>query len=147
MGTNEFLRRGTRFLLALGLVGLLLCQTSDAQVTKGKTRPAETKHIMKGLVQANCASLGGLLKEKGPADDKAWEQAVVNASLLNEASFVLMEDGRCPDKDWKGAAETLRGCSGKVLEAVKEKKLEDAQAAFKELTGACGACHKVHRKK
>lgn len=146
MDRNRFWRRGSSFLLALGLVGLLLCQSSPAQVTKGKTRVAETKYIMKGIVQANCASLGGLLKDKGPADDKAWEQAVQNAELLNEASFILMDDGRCPDKDWKGAAETLRGCSAKVLDAVKEKKLDDAQAAFKALTGACATCHKAHRK-
>jgi hypothetical protein len=92
-----------------------------------------------------CAALANLLKEKGPATEKAWDQATQHAAILNEMSYVVMDDGRCPDKAWADAAKTLRECSGKALAAVKEKKTEDAQAAFKALTGACQACHKVHR--
>lgn len=54
-----------------------------------------------------------------------------------------MDDGRCPDKTWADAAKVLRETSLKVL---KTKKLDDANAAFKELTSACGACHKAHKK-
>lgn len=134
--------------LLLALAGLVLLSSSpvEAQKTKGKTRAAETKYLMRGINQPNCAGLAKLLKEK-PADDKAWEQVALHAALLNEMSYVLMDDGRCPDKDWAGAAKTLRECSGKVLEAAKAKDADAAQSAFKNLTTACADCHKAHRPK
>jgi cytochrome c556 len=131
--------------LAVGLV--FLGATAEAQKTKGKSRQAQTKYLMRGVNQTHCAGIAGLLKGKGPADDKAWDTLTCHASVLNEMSYTLMDDGRCPDKDWAAAAKALRESSAKVLEAAKEKKLSDAQEAFKGVTGACAACHKAHRPK
>ena len=147
MGTNNLGRKIAMIFLAFALVVLFTSQNAEAQKTKGKTRPAETKYLMRGINQTNCAALAGLLKDKGPADDKAWETAVCHAAILNEMGFVLMDDGRCPDKDWLGAAKDLRESTAKVVEAAKAKNLADAQTAFKGVTGACAACHKVHRDK
>jgi cytochrome c556 len=115
-----------------------------AQKTKGKTRAAETKYIMKGINFAHCSALAKELKE-GPKDDKEWAQVVLHASLLNEAGYLLMDDGRCPDKDWAGATKMLKEGSAKVLDAAKAKDVEAARTAFKQVTGACAACHKVHK--
>jgi cytochrome c556 len=134
-------------LLALGLVAVWGNNASQAQVKKGKTRVAETRYLMRGAMQPTCAALGNLAKGKGPKDDKAWEQAVCYTSILNELSYVVMDDGRCPDKDWAGAAKTLRECSSKALTAAKAKDAAELQAAFKGLTAACAACHTAHRKK
>jgi len=129
------------------LMALADSQTVEAQKTKGKTHPAETKYLMRGVVQAHCAGIGGLLKDAGPADDKAWDTVACHASILNEMSYVLMSDGRCPDKVWAEATKNLGECSAKVLDAAKEKKLDDARDAFKGVTAACAACHTVHRPK
>jgi hypothetical protein len=131
--------------LVLGLAILLIGSGAEAQKTKGKTRSAETKFLMRGVNQPHCAALGKLLKD-GPADDKAWETALCHASILNEMSYVLMDDGRCPDKVWAGAAKTLRECSAKVIDATKAKNVDDARTAFKALTSACATCHKEHKK-
>lgn len=131
---------------AIGSAMLLMVDAASAQKTKGKSRPAGTKQLMKGIVQPNCAGLGASLKDKGPADDDAWALAATQAACLNEMSYVLMDDGRCPDGDWAGAAKTLRGCSEAVLAALEKKDLAAAQAAFKQATTACAACHKVHKK-
>jgi cytochrome c556 len=140
-------RRGGVICLALGLVVLLFCAPAEAQKTKGKSRLAETRYLMRCISQPNCAGVGGGLKEKGPADDKAWDQMAAQASVLNEVSYLLMDDGRCPDKDWAGAAKELRESSAKLLDAAKAKNIEEARMAFKGVTGSCGACHKVHREK
>ncbi|MDP7019950.1 MAG: hypothetical protein QGG36_29400 [Pirellulaceae bacterium] len=124
---------------------LVLAVGLSAQVKKGKTRGALTKQLMGGLVRPNCAGLGAALK-KEPADDKAWAALATQAALLNEASYILMADGRCPDGDWKAACDTLRGCSKAVMAKIEAKDLEGANTAFKALTGACGACHKKHKK-
>ena len=125
---------------------LISADAAVAQKVKGKTRPAATKQLMKGVVQPNCAGLGASLKDKGPADDDAWSLAQTQAACLNEMSYVLMDDGRCPDGDWANAAKTLRTCSEAALKALEAKDLAAAQAAFKEATTACAACHKAHKK-
>lgn len=133
-------------LAALGLGVLAVSHQGEAQVTKGKTRPAETKFLMRGGVQPHCKGCADLVN-KGPADDKAWETLLCHASVLNELGHALMQDGRCPDKTWAEAAKTLQECSSKLVEAARAKNGDDAKTAFKGLTGACAACHKAHKGK
>lgn len=129
---------------AVGIGLITLCGNAWAQKTKGKTRAAATKYLMRGVQQPNCKGLGDLLKD-GPADAKAWDTAACHASCLNEMSYLLMDDGRCPDGVWAGAAKNLREGSAAALAAIEEKDLEGTRTAFKTVTGACGACHKAHK--
>lgn len=115
------------------------------QKTKGKSRAAATKYLMRGIQQTHCKGLGDLLKDAGPADDKAWDTAACHASCLNEMSYLLMDDGRCPDGVWAGATKDLREGSASVLAAVEKKDLEGTRTAFKTVTASCGACHKAHK--
>lgn len=125
--------------IALGL----LVGHAEAQKTKGKTRAASTKQLMKGLVAANCGDLGKLLK----ADSPNWDDIALKAALLNEAGYILLDDGRCPDGDWANASKAIQAASVEVLAAAEKKDLEATNAAFKKLTTeGCAACHKVHKK-
>lgn len=130
---------------AIGMGLLLHGGNVSAQKVKGKTRLAATKYLMRGVNQPACAGLDASLKGTGPSDDKAWDTAMCQASILNEMSYLLMDDGRCPDAVWAGAAKDLREGSGNVLAALEKKDLESARAAFKTVTGACGTCHKAHK--
>lgn len=138
------MKRIVSIIVSLCVVMAVVMQAT-AQVKQGKTRPAKTKQLMKGLVAANCGALGEALKSD-PADDKAWEDLALKAALLNEASYILMDDGRCPDGDWENAAMKLREGSETVLAKVEARDLAGAQESFKALTQACGACHKAHKK-
>lgn len=120
---------------------------ASGQVAQGKSRVARTKYLMRGISQPNCKGIADLLKEAGPADDKAWEAVACHASCLNEMSHVVMQDGRCPDATWAGAAKSLGEGSASVLSASEKKDLEGARAAFKTVTAACKTCHDAHRKK
>lgn len=130
--------------LAVFAASLVIWGTAPAQITKGKKRPAATKFLMLGINQPNCAGLGKLLKD-GPANDQEWVTATCHACCLNEMGYVLMDDGRCPDAAWAGAAKSLREGSAALAAAAGKKDLEAARAAFKTVTGACAACHKAHR--
>lgn len=131
------------------LAALLLILTigpATGQVKKGKTRPLTTHQLMSGLVRPNCAVLGKGVK-KAPTDDKGWHALATNAALLNEASYVLMADGRCPDGVWAGAAKTLREGSAAALKSIDQQDAAGTATAFKSMTQACAACHKAHRPK
>ncbi len=118
-----------------------------AQVKKGKERPLLTRHLMKGLVKEHCGALKSDL-DGGPASAEDWDSVALHAALLNEASYVLMADKRCPDGTWYDAAtKTLREGSAGVLKAAAAKDVEAAKTAFGAMTKACGACHKAHKPK
>ena len=140
--------RTSKAIVALGMSLALLVAvgTVEAQKTQGKSRPASTKFLMAGIVQPHCKSLGDQLKGDGPAADKAWETAACHAACLNELSYTLMDDGRCPDGVWAGAVKNLREASSAAIKATKEKDLAGTKAAFKKVTESCGACHKAHKK-
>lgn len=142
--TRKLLTVAGLVVLTVGVV--ILCTNVLAQVKQGKTRPAATKYLMRGIMQPNCAGLGALLKGDGPADDKAWDTAACHASCLNEMSYLLMDDGRCPDATWAAAAKTtLREGSEEAIAACNRKDLAAANTAFKKMASACAACHKAHK--
>ena len=126
-------------------LGIFAVSESPAQVEKGKTQPLTTKSWMSGINGPHCKRLKEIL-DAGPSDEKAWSEAAMHAEILNEASHVLMADGRCPDKAWADAATQLREGSAQVLDAVQAKNTEDARTAFGVLVGSCGSCHKAHKK-
>jgi cytochrome c556 len=131
----------------LGLVWLsVVPDDAQAQKTQGKSRPAATKYLMRGIMGTNCGSLGKLLKE-APADDEAWDAAACHAACLNEMSFLLMDDGRCPDGVWAEAAgQTLRAGTEAMMAAIESKDIDATKIAFKTVTSSCAACHKAHKK-
>lgn len=144
--THSF-RIVTALAIAVAVGALAWTHEALAVKTQGKSRLAQTKYLMRGISQAHCAGIGGLLKESGPADDKAWDTLLCHANCLNELSYVLMDDGRCPDADWAGAAKSLREATAAVAEAAGKKDLDATRTAFQSVTASCGACHKVHKGK
>ncbi len=145
------LKKGVMFaatgVIGLGLMVMLVEDRAAAQVAKGKTRAAATQYLMRGINQPNCKGIADLLKDPGPADDKAWETVACHSACLNEMSLVLMQDGRCPDATWAGAAKSLGEGSAAVLSAADKKDLAGAKTGFKTVTDSCKTCHDAHRKK
>lgn len=128
--------------IALGLIA-----DGMAKVKKGDTRPLNTATWMKSVVKPHC---GDLKKEiaAGPKTDDDWASLIEHAEILNETSYILMEDKRCPDGEWAGAAsKTLRGGSEAIIAAAQAKDAAAAEAAFKNMTKSCKECHTKHKKK
>ncbi|MDP6796076.1 MAG: hypothetical protein QF721_05955 [Verrucomicrobiota bacterium] len=128
------------------MMAVFTCGSMMAQVKQGKTRPLKTGQLMKGLVKPNCTQLKKGL-DAGPDSDKAWAELAMNAALINEISYTLMADGRCPDGTWAKANDTLRECSSAILKAVNSKNVEEAKKAFSAMVKACSTCHDAHKKK
>lgn len=118
-----------------------------AQVAKGKTRPLETKVWMKTVNGPHCSAAAKMLKG-GPADDKEWDDLKNHAEMLSEAGFVLMADGRCPDKVWADAAKQLQDGGAALAKAAESKNLEEARGALSNsVLASCKGCHSAHRAK
>ncbi len=136
-----------QLLMLLGACVVAASLPIGAQIAKGKTRPLETKILMKALNGPQCTNMAKALKA-GPADDKAWADIVMNAQMLNEAGHILMADGRCPDKVWADASTKLREGSEAILKAAAAKDTQGAMDALNNsVLASCKGCHSVHRKK
>lgn len=117
------------------------------QVSKGKTRPLETKVWMKTVNGPHCSTVAKMLKA-GPADDKEWGDVVTHAQMLSESGHVLMADGRCPDKVWADAAKQLQDGGAALAAAAASKNVDEARAALNNsVLVSCKSCHSVHRMK
>ena len=128
------------------VVAGLIAATAFAAVTKGKTRLLKTSQLMSGVVKPHCTKIKNALAESGPADDDAWDDVAMHAAILNEVSFTLMADERCPDKVWADAVKNqLAAGSAGVVAAAESKDVEAARKAFKTMTASCKACHKAHK--
>src|SRR6185436_5235489 len=66
---------------------------ATAQVKQGKSRAMKTSQLMKGIVKPHCDALKKGVSETAPDSDEAWQKMAVNAAVLNEISYVLMDDG------------------------------------------------------
>ncbi len=108
-------------------------------------RVASVEHLMEGISKPHCSALGKLLKA-GPSSERDWKHVKLHAALLNELSYMLLQDGRCPDATWAKAAQQLRSASAEVFKAASSQDTSTARAAFKKVTASCATCHKVHRK-
>lgn len=132
------------FVVSALVGGFVVAERVEAQKTKGKTRAALTKQLMKGLVSANC----GALKKDLDAAETNWADVTLHAALLNESGYLLMDDGRCPDGTWAKSAKALQVSSAALLAKAEAKDLDGTKAAFKELTTqSCAVCHEAHKPK
>lgn len=138
---------GNRLLATIALVIAVSAGVATAQVKKGKSRSLQTGQWMRGVVKPHCEAIKKGL-ETAPADDKAWQALAVNAAVLNETSFILMDDGRCPDGVWANATtKTLRLGTSDLLAAIEKKDATEAKAAFGRLAASCKECHEKHKEK
>ncbi len=128
--------------IAMGLIA-----DGMAKVKKGDTRPLSTENWMEHVVKPHCTALKKGIAA-GPKTDDDWQSLIEHAEILNETSYILMEDKRCPDGVWAGAAsKTLRNGSDAVITAAKAKDVSATEAAFKNMTKSCKECHDKHKEK
>lgn len=114
---------------------------------KESSRPLQTSTVMKYLTKPNCNAIRDILK-KGPASSEDWDQLIEHSEVLSEVSFILMDDGRCQDYVWEGAAAlTLRNCAKAIIAASENRNIVVARGAFEKLTESCSSCHDAHKEK
>lgn len=144
---NGWIRKAVTFGVAASL-SLAVIGIAQAQVKQGKTRALKTGQLMKLVVKPQCDALKKALVDGAPASEEAWDSVAASAALLNETSFILMDDGRCPDGVWADATtKALREGSASVLKAAEAKDAAAAKAAFGAMTKSCGGCHEKHKPK
>jgi hypothetical protein len=135
------------FVFAAGIIALtgLALTLSSSQVTaqkKGKSRPLTTAQLMSGLVKPQLVAVQGHAGgEKTPEGEDGWKSLTTSIALLNESSYTMMEDDRCPDKIWADACQILRKATASGLQAAAKKDAAGVRESIAGITASCKACH------
>ncbi len=139
------LRSVTITLAIVALLAGFAATNLTAKIKQGETRLLKTSQLMSGAVKVHCTAVKKGL-EAGPADDDAWADIATHAAILNEISFTLMDDKRCPDATWaEAASKDMRAGSAAVVAAADAKDADAAMAGFKAMTTSCKKCHDAHK--
>ena len=145
ISVNNFQKVSRIVVIILVLVAMGTAVAHKAH--KGKSQPMETKYWMQGVMKPSSGALKKGLAS-APGDEEAWEVLAMHAAVMNESSYVLMADGRCPDDVWsKASTETLRNGSASLISAIQARNYKVAKSAFQAMAGSCKGCHEVHKPK
>jgi len=128
--------------LAVAFTAVAEDKDKDKDKDKAKDKVPTVKEIMK---QAH--GEGGLRTQVIAASKKDWKDAdkpletwVKLAADLGKNKQPIGE----PDS-WKKLTNEYEKTVKELATAVKDRKDDDAKAALKTLTAACGTCHKAHK--
>ena len=130
-----------------GFAFTLLSSPVTAQ-KKGKVRPLTTAQLMSGLVKPQLVAVQGhVAEEKAPESDEDWTALTTSIALMNESSYIMMADDRCPDKIWADACEVLRKATEAGLQSAAQKDAAGVRESLAGITASCKACHAEHKYK
>ena len=115
-----------------------------ARPHKGKSRLATTQQLMDGMVHPNYLAIERATKESR-VDPVAWRALANNAALLNEASYLIVDDDRSLGADWDKAARQLRTGSAELLVKIAARDKTEMESVLKVTAKACNDCHTAHR--
>ncbi|MBI1310916.1 hypothetical protein GC176_06370 [bacterium] len=137
----------TRLTLALIACAVVASLTLPGNAQKkGRTRPLTTSQTMAGLIKPQLTILKEGL-EAEPKDEDAWKAIATSAALLNESSYLMMDDGRCPDKVWSEGCVMLETATKDILKQVDAKNATAALAGVEGVVASCKHCHAEHKYK
>ncbi|MDA1314275.1 MAG: cytochrome c [Acidobacteria bacterium] len=126
--------------LTLALAGLVFADHEYAEV-------GSVHDIMEVVQGPSMKYVSEMMKAGGPQNDDDWKHAKARASVLAEASQLLLMGARVKDEPWTSSAmQTIAGAKEAVA-AADAKDVEALRAAMGTLGGGCRSCHKVYKPK
>jgi cytochrome c556 len=109
---------------------------------------ASTQQLMRGMIDPASKALVEAAKDPGPADNRAWGMAMVNAVMLQESAQLIKMGNRAKDQDgWMKACQGLSEAGAAVQKAVQAKDVAAFQAAANGINATCQGCHSVYRQR
>ena len=132
-------------LLACGLAGALACAALAADGFEYK-KAASVHDLMEYMVKPAMAKIKGYREAGGPANKKEWQKAFGAVSMVNEASQLVLMDGRVKDDAWEQGAEQVIAAARDAMMGAYRMDADGYNKGLKAMTGGCKTCHDVHKK-
>ena len=108
---------------------------------------ASVHDLMDYVVKPSMDKLVALNKAGGPQSERDWKHAKAHASILAEASQLLLMAGRIKDSVWdKGAKQVVSGAKASLV-AAAALDVNAWRTASAGIGKGCRNCHKAHKPK
>jgi cytochrome c556 len=106
---------------------------------------ANAPDLMAFVQKPSMDQLAAIMKAGGPQSDDDWKLSRAHASILSEATQLLLMGGRVKDEVWTSGADLVIGGAKMAVTASESKDLAAWKSGIGQMGKGCRTCHKVHR--
>lgn len=110
-------------------------------------KAAAVNHLMEYMVKPAMDRLKVYREAGGPASKEEWQNAFGAVSMVNEASQLVLMDGRVKDDAWSEGALQVISASRDAMLGAYRMDAEGFNKGLKGMSAGCKTCHDVHKKK
>ena len=138
-----------RTILIAGLMASLGAGSSSAANNGGHTykKVAAVPVLMEYMVKPAMDKIKAFREAGGPSDKDEWKEAYEAITVVNEASQLVLMDGRIKDDVWAdGASQVAAGARDAAMGAYRMDP-DGYNGGLKAMSAGCKTCHDVHKKK
>lgn len=123
-----------------------ICAVADSDGGHAYKKAASVQVLMEYMVKPAMDRVKAFGEAGGPSDKAEWQKAFGAVSMVNEASQLVLMDGRVKDDAWRdGASKVIAGSRDAMLGAYR-MDADGYDSALKAMRGGCKTCHDVHKK-
>ena len=136
-----------KILLAAALVLVVaLFAVADTHEGHAYKKAASVHDLMEYMVKPAMAKVKAFREAGGPSGKDEWKKAFGAVSMVNEASQLVLMDGRVKDDAWlDGANKAIAGSQDAMMGAYR-MDAEGYGKALRAMQSGCKTCHDVHKK-
>ncbi len=134
-------------LVAVALASVVtVAAVADNHEGHAYKKAASVHDLMEYMVKPAMDKVKAFRESGGPSGTDEWKKAHGAISMVNEASQLVLMDGRVKDDAWsEGAAQVIAASRDAMLGAYRMDAM-GYDAALKAMSGGCKTCHDVHKK-
>ncbi len=137
--------RSVLFAMAMALA-VTLVAAAESQQEHAYKKAASVHDLMEYMVKPAMDKIKAFGEAGGPSGKDEWQKAFGAVSMVNEASQLVLMDGRAKDDAWKdGAAKVVAGSREAMMGAYR-MDAAGFNSSLKAMRGGCKTCHDVHKK-
>ena len=109
-------------------------------------KAAAVNDLMEYMVKPAMDRIKVYREAGGPANKDEWQKAFGAISMVNEASQLILMDGRAKDQAWSEGAGKVIAASRDAMLGAYRMDLDGYSKGLKAMSGGCKTCHDVHKK-
>ncbi|MDE0124984.1 MAG: hypothetical protein OXN97_10455 [Bryobacterales bacterium] len=124
--------------------GVSVVADSDGGHTYKKA--AAVNDLMEYMVKPAMDKIKAYGEAGGPSDKAEWQSAFGAVSMVNEATQLVLMDGRVKDEAWRDGAMKVVAATRDAMMGAYRMDADGYNKGLKAMRGGCKTCHDVHKK-
>lgn len=128
----------------LAVTGSTVADGEDAQHSYEKA--ASVEDLMAYMVKPAMDSVKAFGEAGGPSGRDEWKKAFGAVSMVNEASQLVLMDGRVKDDAWRDGATKVVAATRDAMLGAYRMDVAGYNQGLKAMRAGCKTCHDVHKK-